>query len=160
MTKVFAACAAALMVIAAGIDTASAQRGGGMGGGGAFSGGGGRAFVGGGGRGFTGSGLAPRFHGGGGLVASGPRGVRVAATGPRLVAPGFHTGRVVIVPRRLVHHRRFVHHGFVGLPYVANNGCYRWQWVATPVGLQWRPVNVCRFPYQHHFVGTPYHLYY
>jgi hypothetical protein len=174
MKMILSTCAAALVLIAASVETADAQRRGGPG----FSRGGisGPAFRGAGsfrgGPAFRGPRVAgTRFVGRPfvGRHVVGPRRAywgRPAIVGRRFVGPHrAYWGRRV-VRRHIIGPRRFIHRGFVGAPYYygAAYGCYRYRLVGTVYGLQWRWVNVCRLPYRFAYpYGYPYatsYLYY
>jgi hypothetical protein len=133
MRKILLSLAAATIVVAASVDTASAQRRGGAG----FHGGG--------------------FHGGGGMIRGGGfRGGFVGGPGFRRAGfvggPRFVGGRWAGGGPRWWGHRRFVRFGGVGFvgayPYYAGyyGGCNRWRLVPTPWGPQYRLVNVCYGP--------------
>ena len=87
-----------------------------------------------------------------------------------IVGPGYDRGGGVVVyrggpvyrgarfagcPRYVYGPRRYVRYGaaagFVGA-YPSyrtyTGGCYRWRLVPTPIGMQWRMVNLCYAPVQ------------
>lgn len=81
-----------------------------------------------------------------------------------IVGPGYDRGSGVVVyrgarfvggPRYVNGQRRYVRYGaaagFVGA-YPSyrtyTGGCYRWRLVPTPIGMQWRMVNLCYAPVQ------------